>query len=131
MAATFDNALPTAKDRMRRAVGDIDVDAVPLEQDETYLAALAQFGEDLGTAVIAEGLAARYAQRPTSISDDSGSISWGDRVKTWIAVANRYRAGGAMSSQTGAGAIQLSRTGEEEDEYSRSTVLTAVVGWTG
>jgi hypothetical protein len=131
MAATFDTALPTARDRMRYAVGDTDVAAAPLEQDETYDAVLALYGESLGTAVIAEALASRFAKEPDSISDDTGSVRWSERVKTWIAVANRYRAGGATSGSTGASSIVLTRDDEDADEYGRDIVLTAVHGWTG
>jgi hypothetical protein len=130
MAVTYDDTLPTARDRARRAVGDTDVD-LALEQDETYDAAITLYGEDLGTAVMAEGLAAKFAQEPDSISDDTGSVRWSERVKTWIAIANRYRTGGATSSSSTAGAIQLTRGDDETDEYGRDIVLTAVHGWTG
>lgn len=118
MAATYDNTLPTAKDRMRFALGDTNV-AAPLEQDETYAAALAQNGEKLGQAVMAEALAARYAQRPDSLSSDGDSITWRERVKTWLALATRLRAEVAAGISGGATFRLGSRGDEAESEYVR------------
>lgn len=128
MAATFVNTLPTAKDRMRFALGDVAV-AAPLEQDETYAATLTLYGEELGTAVMAEALASRYAQKPDSLSDDSGSISWRERVKTWLALATRIRAGlSSGGSSAVAGSITGTRGGETTSEYVRPAGAT---WWTG
>ena len=128
MTATFTNSLPTPKDRMRFALGDVNVD-VPLEQDETYAANLALYGEELGTAVMAEALASRFAQKPDSLSDDSGSISWRERVKTWLALATRIR--DSLSNGSGgavAGSIVGNRGGETTSEYVRPIGAT---WWTG
>lgn len=128
MTATFTNTLPTAKDRMRYQLGDVNV-AVPLEQDETYAANLTLYGEELGTAVMAEALASRYAQKPDSISDDSGSITWRERVKTWLALATRIRSGLSAASSSGvAGSITGTRGDEPTSEYVRPTGAT---WWTG
>lgn len=93
MAATYDNTLPTAKDRIRHQVADTDM-ANPLRPDEEYLAALANAGsatnaEALATLAMAQSLASEYAQLPTTISDDGTALSWSDRVKTWLALVSR------------------------------------------
>ena len=119
MTATFDNTLPTELDQMRFMVGDVDV-AAALEQDETYASALALHGFKLGTAAIAEALAARYAQRPDSISSEDGSLSWRERVKTWLALATRLRAEEAAGIAGGA-IFRIGTRGEAiESEYVRS-----------
>jgi hypothetical protein len=87
VAATFDLTLPTALDRIRRSVGDTNT-AAALRQDEEILAVLTLTGdENLATAQVAAGLAVEYAQRPDSISDDGTSISWRERVKTWLTIS--------------------------------------------
>lgn len=126
MAATFDNTLPTALDRMRYALGDIVV-AAALEQDETYAANLAIHGEPIGTAVMAEALAARFAQEPDSFSGDGTSITWRERVKTWLALATRIRQEEAAASSGGAGSILGARGDETASEYVR----TSADWWTG
>lgn len=96
MAATYDNSLPTAKDRIRNQLADIDM-AAPLRPDEEYLAAIANAGsvtnaEALATLFMAQSLASEYAQLPVTISDDGTTLSWPDRVKTWQAIVSRIQA---------------------------------------
>jgi hypothetical protein len=44
-------------------------------------------------AILAEGLAVRFAQDPSSVSLPSGlSVAWSERVAEWRRVATRYRA---------------------------------------
>ncbi len=122
MAATFDQALPTAKDRVRRALGDADItDAI--RQDEEYAAQLARTTDERETiAIMAEGLAAEYARKPDSLSDADGSISWRERVKTWLELAKRMRDGMAgeiaVGSQT-AVSVAVDRDSEQLGEYDR------------
>lgn len=90
MAATYDATLPTAKDRIRSALGDIDI-ANALRSDEAIVAVVAANGEPLATAVLAEGLAAEYAQLPDSLSTGGTSLTWRERVKWWRELAARIR----------------------------------------
>lgn len=116
MAFSFDLTLPAPRDRMRLMLGDTV--APGLRQNETYDQMLIAFGEAEATARLAEGLAAQYAQKPTSLSDDTGSMSWSDRVKTWLELATRLRAqagGGPLGSASRA----ASRGDEAIAEYLR------------
>lgn len=133
MVATFDNTLPTPKDRMRAAVGDRDVPANALRQDEEYEAVWVQQGGDerLATAVVAEGLAAEYAQRVDAFAESGGiSVRWGERVKTWLALAAGLREALAASA-TGAGAGMVTAVlvrppeGGWDSEYVRACPLPA------
>lgn len=99
MAATYDSTLPTAKDRMRHSLGDTDV-TNPLRGDETYAALLAAYSETEATAVLAEALAAEYAQQPDTITDSGTTISWRTRVSTWLDLAKRLRAALAETAAT-------------------------------
>jgi hypothetical protein len=91
MASTYSNNLPTAKDRMRHLLGDTDMENA-LRQDEEYLALLAGYPtETEATAVMAESLAAQFGQEPDSVSTDGTTVSWHDRVKTWLELATRLR----------------------------------------
>lgn len=125
MSATYDETLPTAKDRMRLLLGDTDV--LPVENallsDETYGALLAQHPEAEATARAAEGLALRYAQEPDSVSIDGDSYSWRDRVKSWMELAKRLRASASSVAATvdkRGFVVSVTRDGDpERGEYVR------------
>lgn len=97
MTATYDNTLPTALDRMRFSVGDINfTDTEPagaLRQDEEYDAILLLQGDwRLAAADMADSLAAQFAQSPDSFTATGDmSVSWKERVSTWLATARRLR----------------------------------------
>lgn len=124
MTATFDQTLPTAMDRLRRALGDANV-ANALRQDEEYAAVLARL-EDNETAALVEmasGLASEYAQKPDSISDEDGAITWRERVKTWLALATAGRAelsAAATAASNAASSIAVRRAHDyRRSEYRR------------
>ncbi len=125
MTATYDETLPTAKDRMRLQLGDTEVspEENALLSDETYTALLVQFvTEPEATARAAESLALRYAQEPDSVSISGDSYSWRDRVKSWLELARRLRAGAtAAASVVSAAAVVVGVQREEDDlsEYER------------
>lgn len=120
MTATYDDTLPTAKDRIRAAVGDTDMTAA-LRTDEHIASVLAlNVGDETAaTADVAAGLAVEYAQRPDRISDDGTSISWGERVKTWLTLAETSRAAAVATTAASATITYFMRYGVAgtEDEY--------------
>lgn len=117
MTFSFDPALPSAKDRIRLILGDFT--APGLRQDETLNAAITAHGEAEATARLAEGLAAEFAQRPDSIGGDGQSISWRDRVKTWLEVASRMRATGVAAATALSVSVAATRGDEAFAEYRR------------
>jgi len=129
MTATFDNTLATPLDRVRRNVGDTNT-ALPLREDEEILAVLTMYGGDeaAATAAVASGLAVEYAQRPDSISDDGTTITWRERVKAWVGIAESNLSTSASSG--GVWSEQLvRRQGEDYDpEYDRDRIWTNY-GW--
>ena len=108
MSATYDPELPAALDRMRFLLGDttVDPEEAALVPDETYGAFLTLLGEPLATATLAEGLAARFAQEPGSVSVGGKTISWADRVRTWLELASRFRRDAALAAAA-ASAIEV------------------------
>jgi hypothetical protein len=124
MVATFSNGLETPTDRMRAALGDRDT-TNPLRQDEEYEANLALAGDELlATAVMAEGLAAEFAQRVDAYSESGGiSVRWSERVKTWLALAAAIRAGLAAAVDTSSlatvSAVAVRANGGWTSEYVR------------
>lgn len=90
MSFTYDLNLPTEKDHIRYALGDIDPEN-PLLQDETILAKLQAFGYGEALAQLAEGLASQFAQEPDSFTSDGMRISWTERVANWRALAKSAR----------------------------------------
>lgn len=113
----FDPTLADPISRMRHAVGDTG--DTPLEPDATYQAVLTQHGEELGVAVIAQGLAVRYAQRPSSFTTDEGQFTWADRVRTWLSLVDRVRKERGVVGGAGAGSFVIVREKDEGGEYVR------------
>ena len=103
MAFTYDEALPTARDRIRLSLGDTD-GLDPLLQDETIDAAFDQYeplgdtAEAITTAFLARSLAARFGRSPSSLAIPGGpTLSYGDRVKSWLETANKMEAAAGRS----------------------------------
>lgn len=126
MAATFDETLPTAKDRLRRAVGDTAVPDGALRQDEEIFSVLALYPDEaVAQAAIAEGLAVEFAQKPDSFSESGGvSVRWGERVKTWLALAATLRKQAALSTSGLAVSLATTRGEDGTSEYVRETWFT-------
>jgi len=116
---TFNATLPTATDRLRRGLGDAV--APGLRSNEEYAATLIRYPDEaLSLAVMAEGLAVEYAQQPDSISDEGTTITWRDRVKTWLALAGSARALVASTvAVTTSTATSLDTTREGDDPTSQ------------
>jgi hypothetical protein len=117
MAASYNPALIDALDRVRRIVGDIDM-AMPLMQDEEYNAILVAYPNEAdAAATVLENLAAQYANRPQSIAEAGGmSVVWGDRAKTWLALALRLRQLRATDSGSGTGGFWSAPSIHQDDE---------------
>ncbi|OJW05789.1 MAG: hypothetical protein BGO39_05015 [Chloroflexi bacterium 54-19] len=129
MGATYDSQLPTAKDRMRHSLGDIDMTA-PLRDDETYAAILTKYGETEGTAVMAEALAAEYAQQPDQVTDDGTTVTWRDRVKTWLELAARLRKALADTAAQSDSALQSVRPQRYDDRWEERSEYARPGWWT-
>ncbi len=119
MSFSFSPELPGALDRVRLALGDTV--APGLRADETINAMVTANGEAEAVARLAEGLAAEYGQQPDSLSADGSSISWRDRVKTWLEVAARMRVVGATAAIAATASIAATRGEETYAEYQRPT----------
>lgn len=113
--ATYDPTHESALDRVRFAVGDTDVsvdedtgESSALKPDTEYLAAIARNDTEQGAiAEMARALAAQVMQEPDKYSEAGGiSLSWSDRIKTWLALADsadaRAAANGASYGVTNA-----------------------------
>jgi hypothetical protein len=130
MTATYDQTLPAALDRVRFTVGDtiVGLDTQGNEQaikpDEEYLAILdAAASESEAIALVAEALATQMMQDPDSYSESGGiSVSWSSRIKTWLALAESYRARSsvAVSSYGATMSHKPNRDCDLDPEYRRS-----------
>jgi hypothetical protein len=105
-ASTYDPALATARDRLRRELGDVGTlkddagESLYLIPDATYDAMLSQHGYNESLARLAEGLAAEKAQEPVEYDDEARvRVRWTDRIKTWLAIADRARAKSQQPTQ--------------------------------
>lgn len=130
MAASYDPTLPTALDRARFRLGDttVDPEESALLPDATYLTLLtASATENEAIAQAADALASRYGQEPDQIGlGGEVTIRWGDRVKTWQALARVLRGvDTTAAAATGTALRQVrpcprhGREDHDRSEYSR------------
>lgn len=134
MTATYHDNLDRTLDKVRAALGDVTVglnDADPpveqaLRSDEYYLAQIAIYSTDwrYAAADAAESLAAEYGQSPDSYSESGElSVSWRERVKTWLELATRLRAQAARDAESASAGVRIiaaSRGGSANGEYTVS-----------
>lgn len=135
MSASYDPTLPTALDRARFRLGDttVDPESSALLPDETYSTLLAANAtENEAIAQAADALAARYGQEPDQIGlGGEVTIRWGDRVKTWQALAKVLRGQDtAATAATGTALAQIRphhrhhRDDHDYSEYHRDLILS-------
>lgn len=94
MASSYNPLVTTPKDKARLLLGDTGVDsnAIFLLTDEEITAFLGTVPFNEAVALLAEGLAARFAQYPDETETAGGSkLKWTERVKTWLELAKRLR----------------------------------------
>jgi hypothetical protein len=137
MTATYTGDPSFPLDRMRMTVGDttVGVDEEGNEQalrsDEVYLRLLAELVDwRLAAAEVAEQLAAEYAQQPTSFTrQGTMSVSWAERVRTWLATASRLRSAVAAEDTSRVSSVAAWRDdGCDDSEYRRETPFTRWYG---
>lgn len=115
---SYDPTLPTDRDTARFWLGDwATTELLPNAQ---YDAVLALYGLEPGTAFLADGLAAKYAQEPDRVTLPSGlSVAWSERVRAWRDLAARLRGGQGLSSNGGISMVPLTYGTASTDEFSR------------
>lgn len=104
MTFSFDDALTSARDRIRDLVNDTDPDSYLLSDEsiDVYLTgAMAQTSETLAAACCLEKMAARVVGRAMSISSGGDSTNWGDVAKRYRDQAAALRAADAAGDGSG------------------------------
>jgi hypothetical protein len=111
---TYSASSTTDRNTARFLLGDTSNDvATELLTDAQIDAVITLHGYNGGVAYLAEGLAARFAQKVSSVSLPGGlSAAWSERVKYWTRLAEQMRAGGVT------GTSAFSRTPTRVDGYS-------------
>jgi len=107
MAATFDNALTTARDRLRLRLGDVETEHALLD-DATYDGAVDEYGENGAAAFLASSLVAQYGQYPVTTDENGVTLDFSERLKAWQWVA--AQAGSAPPTALGSSAATVSVT---------------------
>lgn len=131
--ATFDPALRGDLDRMRDALGDTSTDA-PLASDFTYMSLLADYGQvwKLAAAAMARRFAAQATPRMNAFSKaGSVSLNWGDRPKSWLAIAAALEASHAADTvqTSGAGALTFTAPERADMDIDDSEYSNGLKGW--
>lgn len=122
----FDPTLPTTLDRIRLIVGDTSNDAdAEIFPDTVYTATIAEHDNwKLAAAAMAEAVAVRIEQDPTSVSfPQDMAVGWTDRTRSLRATAARLRAEAAAEDAALLGAVRsvaLVRGGSATSEYRPS-----------
>ncbi len=122
---SYDPTLLTVRDRIRKMIGDTDVDA-EFFPDATYDAELAQAGAawKIAAASMAESLAVVLENRVSSFTAPGDlAVSWSGRTTTLRSLAARLRAEAEADAGTGDAlvtSVQLTRGGSSESEYRPS-----------
>lgn len=106
MATTYLSSA-TPRDRARRLLGDTGVDGGTfLLTDEEIDAEVVSYPFNHAVAVLAEGLATRFAQFPDETETPGGhTLKWGDRVKAWQDLAKRLRTSRSPGASRGSNAL--------------------------
>ena len=103
-------------DRVRFALGDVA--ATALLPDATYTYLLDTYDEAGAVRAAAQALAVLYAQKPGSVRLPSGlSVSWGERVRAWQAIATG--AAGGLAGGFSASPVRADGYAASATEYTR------------
>jgi hypothetical protein len=96
---SYDGTSLTDLNRARAALGDTSNNpATELLTNAEITAVITEDGYSYGVAVLAETLAARYAQKPTQVQLPGGlGVTWGERIDQWNKIAAQYRATAAQA----------------------------------
>lgn len=89
------------KDRARLALGDTGPEFLLQDAEIADLQGL--FGYVEGTAKAAEAIAAQFAARAQSVTDDNEKLDFGDRQRRFLELADRIRSGPAPGQQARTG----------------------------
>lgn len=97
---SYSDTLETNLDKARFLLGDTSNNpATELLTDDHIDAVLSLYAFNPAVAFMAEGLAARFAQKVSSVSLPGGlSAAWAERIKNWKDLAAQMRAGGVTAS---------------------------------
>lgn len=115
MAATYDQLLPTTKDRIRALLGDTAVtpgttvipDGDELVTDEHITVVLAEEGSvEAALAFLADELVARFSQEPVKVTLSGLAVDYSARIPAWKDLASRMRAKLAAAEEAAASAAQ-------------------------
>lgn len=102
MATTYTSS-NTPRDRARRLLGDTGVDGNTfLLQDSEIDAEIAAYRFNEAVAVLADGLAVRFAQFPDETDTPGGhQVKWTERVRAWQELAKRLRSSSGPGTRGG------------------------------
>lgn len=93
MTATYDETLPTDKDRARAMLGDTNL-IKALHSDEHITAVIAAEGSLMaGVAFLANELYVRFAREPVKWEADGTKMDYSGRLEAWRSLAASAQAG--------------------------------------
>lgn len=87
MIATYNDLLPSDKDRVRFRLGDTDMDAPLLSDAAIEQAVTTEGGVAQAAAFLASGLVAQYGRQPVKITADGVTFDYTILLKTWQTLA--------------------------------------------
>lgn len=119
MPATFDETLPTDKDRARAILGDTTM-TDPLLTDAHISAVISlQGGLAAGVVFLAEELMARYARDPLRTTVEGVTVDYSANVALWRRVADRQQSTLSAAAASGLSFVTADYGAPATDEYAR------------
>lgn len=110
MSGSYDDALPTDRDKIRAILGDTNA-ADWLHSDAHIDAVLTwQGGIDAAVAFLARELIARYARQPVVTTALGETVNYSDRLRSWQRIVDRADAGLTTDSTGSGGIVMVSAT---------------------
>jgi hypothetical protein len=120
MPATYDDTLPTDRDKARSLIGDVNMDA-PLMSDEHMDSVLSWQGSLQGAvAYLAQELIAKFSSSPIRKTAGNITVDYTENIKQWqliVAASQQQLSGGGLVF------VPATYTGEAlTDEWGRPEV---------
>jgi hypothetical protein len=119
---SYNDTLPTDRDKLRALIGDTDIGALLLSDDHLDAVLLLKTTVTASVVFCADELIARFANQPVVISSQGETTDYRERLSTWRAISNQAKAEITNASNVGGSPftfVAASYGNPETDEYAR------------
>ena len=118
---TYNDVLPTDRDKLRALIGDTDVGALLLSDSHLDAVLLLKGSLNLALAFCADELIARFANQPVAQTSQGETVDYRERIATWKLISAQAKADAAATTSTSGNRmtfVPMVFTDASEDEYA-------------